>query len=185
MNHLSDAAFVHSPVKPLAQNEIVEFTETQLLTSELLDTLQEEVAAAVLARGDEFIKRLVDAMMEPPPELSPWVLKNGFLPGFGLPSGLGEILCRKHKHQGWCHRMYVLEKYTRLAVNYHHARKRFRWETSGKSMSLIVLYGGLRAEARAKFYSAECTCTGLGPNDEFQPAMSTDQFQNFVHGHNR
>lgn len=187
MNHHPDSHVVNLVVaKVPTLIEMIKVTEAQLLSSELLDSLQEEVTQQLLDRSDEFIKRLVDAMMEPVAKLSTWVRNDGIIrnvvPGS---SGLGEILCRKHKHQGWCYRMYVLEKYTRIAVNYHHARKKLRYDGANKYMSLVVLYGGLRSEARAKFYSAQCNCPGLGPNDQFVEAMCQDTFKTFIEDQNR
>ena len=186
MNHLSDSNVVHSPVKLLTPSEVVPFIETEELASSFLNSLQEEVAQEVLSRGDEFIKKLVEAMMAPPTALSEWTRRANAVQGYSPSiSGVGERICRKHKHQGWCNRMYVLDKYIRLAVNYHHARKRLRWEGADKYMSLVVLYGSLKAEARAKFYSADCTCHGLGNNDEFQSFMHDAEFEAFIHEYKR
>ncbi len=185
MNHLHDAHIDYQVIpKAPVLVDVSTLNEIQLLSSELLDSLQEEVARQLLDRGDEFIKRLVNAMMEPMP-LPTWVKNSEILrrPSIGT-SGLGEILCRKHKHQGWCHRMHVLEKYTRIAVNYHHARKKLRYEGADRYMSLVVLYGGLRSEARAKFYSSQCNCPGLGSNDEFMSTMDEDTFKTFIENHN-
>jgi len=145
-----------------------------------LQGLENREGVLVLARGDDFIKKLVELMLAPPVAPPSW-LKTHVNPGSSLStSGLGEILCRKMKHQGWCHRMFLLEKYTRFAVNYHHARKRLRWEGADKYMSLVVLYGGLKAEARAKYRSADCNCLGLTSNDPFQASMPEQEFDSFI-----
>lgn len=120
----------------------------------------EKIEALVLERAnsmnEQFMKKLFEALSAP----------NH---AEGQPArSMGEYICRKHKHQGWCARMYALQNYVQLAINYHHARKRFNWEESRKYMSLVCLYGEMKAEARVRFYGTQCDCPGLDLNAEFQ-----------------
>jgi hypothetical protein len=107
----------------------------------------------------EFIKLLVEALMTPAP-VSTQRDANAWY---------NEYICRKHGHQGWCERMHALFRYTRLAINYHHAKKG-RWDdNSEKYMGMVRFYGDLKAEARLVYYRTACTCFGLSNNNQFEP----------------
>lgn len=166
--HLDEAHVLHPAVKKLEPNEIVTVPDVDATQPEFLEGLEEEVLQAVMQRQDEFVVRLIDQLMLPPPV---WEGKAPFPEPPRNTSGMGEYICRKHGHQGYCARMYALRRYTMLCINYHHARKRFRWEGARKDMRLVCLYGGLKAEARVRYYGAECTCLGLDKNTPFEASL--------------
>jgi hypothetical protein len=138
--------------------------EVSITQPDFLQDLEGEVLQEVIRRQGEFIRLLVEALMAPDPldpaRASHWPRSTS--------SGMGEFICRKHQHQGWCQKMHALRAYTMLAVSYHHARKRLRNEGGDKYMKLVCFYAEAKSSARVRFYGTDCDCPGLSQDISFE-----------------
>ena len=137
----------------------VPFVEQLLSPSPLMEEIEREIQSRLKVDA-EFVRLLVEALMEPSTPVAPRRDAN---------DSYNEYICRKHGHQGWCQRMLALHKYTLLAINYHHARKRLRWsDDTNQCMKMVCFYGELKSEARLVYYRTACSCFGLTSSNEFQ-----------------